>query len=300
MAEPRTPAPPLAIQTEDLDPEAAMWLAERCDLVRCAADDPQVNDLLPNASAIVVRTYTQVDAALLERCPKLKVVGRAGVGLDNIDLDACRAHGVRVVHTPGANTQAVVEFVTAMLCDGLRPRCFLDAPIESIHDWQSLRKELVADRQIGDLTLGVIGLGRIGSRVAQIGQALGMRVVYCDIDTKDPTFTREAPERLSLQPLCAEADVISVHIDGRPDNRRIIGADAFGRMKSDVVFINTSRGMVVDETACAEFMINHPAACAMLDVPTPSHSPRRARCSTSTTCTSRRTSPARPRAQSLR
>ncbi|MEL6797646.1 MAG: hypothetical protein AAFO89_12595, partial [Planctomycetota bacterium] len=122
----------LVIQTEDLAPEAAAWLGERCELIRCATDDLQANDMLANASAFVVRTYTQVNAALLERCPKLKVVGRAGVGLDNMDLDACRAHGVRVVHTPGANTQAVVEFVTAMLCDGLRPRCFLDAPMRSL------------------------------------------------------------------------------------------------------------------------------------------------------------------------
>ncbi|MEO1498864.1 MAG: NAD(P)-dependent oxidoreductase [Planctomycetota bacterium] len=264
MSDDRPPARQLVIQTEDLAPEASAWLGERCEIVRCATDDPQAEDLLPNANALVVRTYTQVDAALLERCPKLKVIGRAGVGLDNIDLDACRAHGVRVVHTPGANTQAVVEFVTAMLCDGLRPRCFLDAPMQSLDDWQSLRKELVAHRQIGDLTLGVIGLGRIGSRVAQVGQALGMRVFYCDIKHKG-----DIPQRLALQQLCAEADVISVHVDGRPDNRRVIGADAFGRMKSDVVFINTSRGMVVDETACAEFMINHPAACAMLDVTDP-------------------------------
>ncbi|MEO1583503.1 MAG: NAD(P)-dependent oxidoreductase [Planctomycetota bacterium] len=255
---------PLVIQTEDLDAEAAAWLGERCNLIRCDLGDPEAAVLLPTASALVVRTYTQVDADLLARCPSLKVVGRAGVGLDNIDLDACRAHGVRVVHTPGANTQAVVEFVTAMLCDGLRPRCFLDAPMQSLDDWQSLRKELVAHRQIGDLTLGVIGLGRIGSRVAQVGQALGMRVVYCDIEDKG--FD---PQRLTLPLLCQQADVISVHVDGRPDNRRIIGADAFGRMKSDAVFINTSRGMVVDETACAEFMINHPAACAMLDVTDP-------------------------------
>lgn len=264
MSDDRPPARQLVIQTEDLAPEASAWLGERCEIVRCATDDLQAKDLLQNANALVVRTYTQVNAALLERCPKLKVVGRAGVGLDNIDLDACKAHGVRVVHTPGANTQAVVEFVTAMLCDGLRPRCFLDAPMQSLDDWQSLRKELVAHRQIGDLTLGVIGLGRIGSRVAQVGQALGMRVVYCDISDKG--FD---PQRLTLPLLCAQADVISVHVDGRPDNRNILGSDAFGRMKSDVVFINTSRGMVVDETACAEFMINHPAACAMLDVTDP-------------------------------
>lgn len=272
LAEPVTTTPderPLVIQTEDLDAEAAAWLGERCNLVRSAADNPDADALLHRAAALVVRTYTNVNAALLDRCPNLKAVGRAGVGLDNIDLDACRDRGVRVVHTPGANTQAVVEYVTALLCDGLRPRLFLDRPTASLDAWQSLRKDLVAPRQIGDLTLGVIGLGRIGSRVAQVGAALGMRVVYCDIEHKDPEFRNAAPPRLALQQICAEADVLTVHVDGRPDNRRFLAADAFGRMKSDVVFINTSRGMVVDETACAEFMINHPAACAMLDVTDP-------------------------------
>jgi phosphoglycerate dehydrogenase-like enzyme len=255
----------LVIQTEDLAPEAAAWLADRCDLVRAATDDPEAAILLPTASALVVRTYTQVNADLLDRCRSLKVVGRAGVGLDNIDLDACRARGVRVVHTPGANTQAVVEYVTSLLCDALRPRVFLDRPPTSLGAWQSLRKELVAPRQMGDLTLGIVGMGRIGSRVAQVASALGMRILWCDLTDKP-----DAPgERAPLASLCERADVITVHVDGRPGNRDLLAADAFGRMKSDVVFINTSRGMVVDETACAEFMINHPAACAMLDVTDP-------------------------------
>ena len=104
---------PLVIQTEDLDPEPAAWLAERCELVVCpAGDTARFRPLLARAQGLVVRTYTQVNPALLEQAPNLKVVGRAGVGLENIDLAACRARGVRVVHTPGANTRAVVELVT--------------------------------------------------------------------------------------------------------------------------------------------------------------------------------------------
>ncbi len=255
---------PLVIQTEDLDPEAAAWLSGRCRLVRCTTDDPEANELLPNARGLVVRTYTTVDAALLDRCPRLEVVGRAGVGLDNIDLDACRARGIRVVHTPGANTGAVVEFVLAVLLDALRPRVFLDRPPASLDAWQDIRRELVAPRQLSGMTLGVIGLGRIGSRVARVATSLGMRVVWCDLEDK-PGFDN----RLTLPLLCAQADVISVHVDGRPENYHLISADAFGRMKSDMVFINTSRGFVVDPVACAEFMINHPGACAMLDVTDP-------------------------------
>lgn len=255
---------PLVIQTEDLDAEAAGWLSERCTLIRCGTEDPQATDLLPTASALVVRTYTTVDDALLDRCPNLKAVGRAGVGLDNVNLDACRSRGVRVLHTPGANTQAVVEYVVALLCDALRPRVFVEEPIASLEDWQSLRKELVAPRQMGDLTLGIVGLGRIGSRVAQVASALGMQVIYCDLGDRG-----SGHQRVTMHELAERADVITMHVDGRPDNRNLISADDFGRMKSDVVFLNTSRGMVVDPVACAEFMVNHPAASAMLDVTDP-------------------------------
>ncbi|MEO0630122.1 MAG: hypothetical protein AAFY46_05270, partial [Planctomycetota bacterium] len=96
MSDARPPARQLVIQTEDLDIEAAAWLGERCRLVRCAPNVPELNPLLPTASALVVRTYTNVDTALLEKCPSLKVVGRAGVGLDNINLDADAVSTARV------------------------------------------------------------------------------------------------------------------------------------------------------------------------------------------------------------
>lgn len=256
---------PLVIQTEDLDAEAAAWLGERVRLVRAGEDDPGLPVLLTTAAGLVIRTYTRVDGALLTTAPNLRVVGRAGVGLDNVDLEACRARGVRVVHTPGANTAAVVEFVVAMMVDALRPRVFLEKPLADAGVWTSVRRDLIAPRQLADLTLGVLGMGRIGTRVAEVGRALGMRVVYADLEPRGLTFGRQ----VSPDQLYASADVISVHVDGRPGNRGLVGMDAFGRMKSDVVFINTSRGFVVDAAACAEFMIGHPGACALLDVHEP-------------------------------
>jgi phosphoglycerate dehydrogenase-like enzyme len=254
---------PLVLQTEDLDAEASAWLGERADLVRVVEGSPAWQELLPRAEGLVVRTYTRVDPGLLGRAESLRVVGRAGVGLDNIDVAACRSRGVRVVHTPGANTQAVVEYVLALMLDGLRPRLFLDRPAGSLAAWQSIRRELTAPRQLSELTLGVVGVGRIGSRVAAVAQSLGMRVIGCDLGA------RPGIEETPLHELCARSDVISVHVDGRASNRGLIGADAFGRMRSDVVFINTSRGFVVEACACAAFMAGHPGACALLDVHEP-------------------------------
>lgn len=257
----------LAIITEELDAEPASWLSERCEVVRCAHDDPALAELLPRASALIVRTYTQVDAALLDAMPKLRVVARAGVGLDNIDLEACRQRGVRVVSTPGANTRAVVEFVLASLLDATRPREQLTGEL-SLKDWKALRRRLEAPRQLADLTLGIVGLGRIGQQVARAARALDMSVIYHDL-VEIPEERRFGAECVGCSELLEQAEAITVHVDGRSSNRGLIDAAWFGQMREDVVLVNSSRGMVVDAEACAEFLRSHAGARAMLDVHDP-------------------------------
>ncbi len=267
---------PLVIQTEHLDEEPHRWLAERARLVKCPVDDERFDALIPVAQGLLVRTYTQVNDALLARAPNLRVVARAGVGLDNIDLEACKARGIAVVSTPDANTRAVVEFVTALMLDALRPRLSLDKPIDAKR-WKALRSDLTAPRQLGDLTLGIYGLGRIGCQVARVGLALDMKVIFHDLLTPPPfaDALRNAPgfnDRLTQVPrdtLLSQADVITCHVDGRPENRQLLSSEVFGRMKPDVIFINTSRGFVIDNVALAEFMIAHPEAHALLDVHDP-------------------------------
>src|SRR5690348_859540 len=123
--------PPLVIQTEHLDPEAAAWLADRCELAVCPSEDePRFSQLPSRAAGLVIRTYTQVNESLLARAPHLRVVARAGVGLDNVDAAACRARGVTVLSTPDANTRAVVEYVTALMLDALRPRPSVDGALD--------------------------------------------------------------------------------------------------------------------------------------------------------------------------
>jgi phosphoglycerate dehydrogenase-like enzyme len=258
---------PVALITEELDPQPAAWLAERCEVVRCAHDDPALADELLRAHALIVRTYTLVNAGLLAQAPRLRVVARAGVGLDNIDLEACRKKGVRVVSTPGANTRAVVEYVLAMLLDATRPRLFLDRVLP-MAEWKKLRGELEAPRQLADMTLGIVGLGRIGRQVARVAASLEMRVIYHDL-IEIPIDERFGAEPVSREELLASSDAITVHVDGRSGNRGLIDADWFGRMRSDVVLINTSRGMVVQPEACAAFLRAHSGATALLDVHEP-------------------------------
>src|SRR5262249_7080379 len=164
---------PFVLQSEDLDPAAAAWLRESCDLTYCPFTDPGFDALLAKADGLVVRTYTRVNAALLDKALRLKVVGRAGVGLDRIDVPECRRRGIEVVHTPDANTQAVAEYVLAMLLDALRPRTTIKHAV-NLDQWNQMRRELTALNQLSELKLGILGLGRVGSRVARVATGVGM------------------------------------------------------------------------------------------------------------------------------
>ncbi len=258
----------LVIQTETLDNEAHDWLGQRCELIACSSDDePRFSGLLRRARGLVIRTYTTVGPALLERAPALRVVARAGVGLDNIDLPACRARGITVVSTPAANTRAVVEYVVALILDALRPRVYVDAAIDTAV-WKQLRQDLIAPRQLSDLTLGVYGLGRVGGGIARVGASLDMRVLYHDL-LDFPASRRFGAAPVPREQLLAQSDILSVHVDSRPSNRHLIDAAALALCKPGVLLINTSRGFVIDPRALAAFMNAHPDAAAALDVHDP-------------------------------
>jgi phosphoglycerate dehydrogenase-like enzyme len=266
---------PLVIQTEHLDPGAAAWLGHHVELVRCGSADERFFELLGRADGLVIRTYTQIDAALLARAPRLRVVGRAGVGLDNVDLAACAARRVRVVNTPDANTRAVVEYVLALMLDATRPRRGLEAAIGAT-EWKALREELKASRQLCELKLGILGLGRIGTQVARAAAALDIAVQYHDLREIEVS-RRFGAEPVSLETLLRTSHVVTVHVDGRARNRGFLGAALIAHLKHDAILINTSRGFVIDPHALAAFLIAHPEARALLDVhepePIPAHHP---------------------------
>jgi phosphoglycerate dehydrogenase-like enzyme len=255
------------IQTEHLSPKAATWLAERAEVVVGDAESAAFAAAAPRAVALVVRTYTQVNDALLARLPALRAVGRAGVGLDNIDEEACARRGVRVFNTPDANTQAVVEYVTCLVCDALRPRLFLDAPVSKAR-WNEIREELVAHRQMNELRMGILGFGRVGRRVADVARAIGFDVVFHDVLNVQESERRGA-RSVSAAELFATSDVVTVHIDGRASNQGFVNAALINAMKPDALFINTSRGFVVDHVALAAHLQRCPGAQAILDVHEP-------------------------------
>ena len=259
---------PLVIQTEELDASCAGWLAERVELVQCPSEETaRFDELLARADGLVIRTYTKVDSELLARAPKLKVVGRAGVGLDNVDIPACKARGVTVLSTPDANTRAVVELCWAFILDAVRPRLFLERPMD-LAEWKKIRKELTAPRQLSDLTLGILGLGRVGRSMARIAGAFNMRVIYNDL-LEIPPGERHGAIPVPVGEVFGAADIVTVHIDGRKNNRLFVGNELLSRMKRDAVFINASRGFVLDALALAALLWERPDTTAILDVHDP-------------------------------
>lgn len=263
----RVPRPRVVI-TEPLDPEAVAWLAARCEVIEASIDDEAaLDDALRTADALIVRTYTRVDEALLARAPRLRVVGRAGVGLDNVDVDACRARGVVVVFTPEANTSAVVEYIWSQILGAVRPIEALDRAL-SLDEWRGARDTSLAARELSELTLGILGMGRIGRAVARVGATLMGRVIYHDLVEIEPG-ERAGATPVDREALLAESDILTIHVDGRAANRGLIGAAECALLKRGVVVLNASRGFVVQPAALAAFLRERRDALAILDVHDP-------------------------------
>lgn len=262
-------ARPRVLIAEPVDRVCVDWLRERADVDEIAPGEGGFDAALQAADALVVRTYVCVDRGMLERGPRLRVVGRAGVGLDNIDQEACAARGIRVVHTPGANTRAVVEFVMAEILDALRPREAVDRAL-SRAEWAAARAAAITPREVGELTLGILGLGRIGSAVAKAAGGLRMRVLYHDL-REIPPGEQHGASPVAMEELLSGSDVVSVHVDGRATNCGLVAASMLGRLKPSALLINTSRGFVVDAPALAAWLrANESAgARAVLDVHEP-------------------------------
>ncbi len=268
---------PTVIVTETLDPKPARWLEERVNLVWCPhRETEKLRGLLVQAEGLVVRTYTMVNDELLDQAPHLKVVGRAGVGLDNIDLPACRKRGVRVVYTPDANTQAVVEYVFALMLDALRPRYTLPGFVEDA-EFHRLRKEQVGV-QLTELTLGILGFGRIGKRVGQVAHAIGMKILANDLLPEDELrATVGYPFELADKArLYQQSDILTIHVDGRPENRRLIDSSVLAQLKPGCMLINAARGMLIDNAAVASWAKQNAqnGARVILDVHEPEPPPR--------------------------
>ena len=217
--------------------------------------------------ALVVRGRTRVDGAVIEAGRgRLKAICRAGVGLDNIDLEAARSAGVEVFNTPEAPTEAVAELAVALMLALARSIPRADKDLKGGR-WS--KKELMGWELRGK-TLGIIGFGRIGQRVAEICHALGMRIIAYR-RTRPPgieeVLARTGAKMAgSLEEVLREADVITIHVPLTPETRHMIGRRELSLVKEGAVIVNTSRGGVIDEEALYEALVGGRLAGAALDV----------------------------------
>jgi len=260
--------PPIVLVTEGSDRRPLDWLKQRATVIEAGPDHPEFNSYLARASGLAVRTYTQVNDALLDKAPNLRVVGRGGVGLENIDIAACRRRGIEVVYTPDANTKAVGDFVFGYILQLLRPWAFFKDRAYEPKEFKRIR-DTVRGLQLNELTIGILGMGRVGRRVGHIAaRGFDMRVIYNDlVDVRDKLdFPAESVEKPALY---RDADILTIHVDMRPGNRNLVGAEQLTLMKPSAILINTSRGEVLDAAALAAAIRDKRLSGAALDVYAP-------------------------------
>jgi D-3-phosphoglycerate dehydrogenase len=221
-----------------------------------------LNAEIGDADALIVRSATKVTADLLDKAPKLRAVGRAGVGVDNIDLEAATKRGVLVMSTPGGNAISVAEHTFALLLALARQVPRLD---KAIHEgrWE---KSSAAGTEVRGKTLGLIGLGRIGSEVAVRAEAFDMRVLAYDPFISEAAAREVSVKLVPLEKLLAESDFVSLHTALSPATQNLINAANIEKMKTGARLINAARGELIDEAALAQALKSGKLAGAALDV----------------------------------
>jgi len=261
-------AAPRIVICEFMDEIAVARLAEshRTLYDERLVDRPvELRTALASADALIVRNRTQVDAGLLAAAPRLRIVGRLGVGLDNIDLDACAARNIAVIPATGANAVAVAEYVICMAMLLLRGAYRSSASVAA-GEWP--RAGLSRGKELSGKTLGIVGFGGIGRLTARLGRAMGMRVSGFDamIPVDAAVWSEEATEPHALDALLAMADVVSLHVPFTQTTRHLIDAARLAQMKRGAILINSARGGVVDEAALAAALASGHLGGAALDV----------------------------------
>lgn len=251
--------------TDDLSPQAVGLLDSdpevEFDVVK-GLDAEQLADRIPGYDGLIIRSSADVTAGVIDASDCLRVIGRAGVGVDNIDIRAASRHGVIVMNTPGANTVATAEHTMALLLALCR---HVPQAVTSLRAGKWERKRFKGTELRGK-TIGIIGMGRIGRRVARRCKAFGMDIIAHDPYLSDERVYEMKIERVSLPDLLARADFISLHAALTADTKHLIDAGAIAQMKPGVRLVNAARGALVDEAALISGLESGTIGGAALDV----------------------------------
>jgi D-3-phosphoglycerate dehydrogenase len=217
---------------------------------------------LADADALVVRSAVQVDDALMAQAPKLRVIGRAGVGVDNIDADAATRRGIVVMNTPGANAVAVAELTIALMLALARKLPFANSTMHAGR-WE---KKILQGAELRGKTLGILGLGRIGLEVARRARGFGLELVASDPFVSAAVARENGIKLVTLEELIAGSDYITLHVGLTPQTAGVINAKSLAAMKKGVRIINCARGELIDDAALVEALKSGQVAGAALDV----------------------------------
>ena len=237
------------VVAEKISSSAVDLLREpRWTIVTADQMDGKLAAQLESADALIVRSAVQVDAELLEHAHKLRVIGRAGVGVDNIDLDAATRKGIAVMNTPGANAIAVAEHTLALMLAMAR---HIGRANELMHAGKWEKKSLQGTELRGK-TLGIVGLGRVGMEVARRARAFGMEIVAHDPFVSTAVAKEQGIRMAKLEEVYAAADYLSLHVGLTPQTAGMINADSIKKMKQGVRLVNCARGELIDEAALAQ------------------------------------------------
>ncbi|MBU0590815.1 hydroxyacid dehydrogenase [Candidatus Micrarchaeota archaeon] len=219
-----------------------------------------LNASMENADILIVRSATQVTKELISHAKKLRIVARAGIGLDNVDQEACKNKGIKVINTPGASTNAVAELVIGIMISSMRG-------VQKAHYQMKNKiwdKKNLVGNEIEGKTLGIIGYGRIGSSVGKKAHVLGMKIISYN---PPPRHQDELVKYIeNLDEFLAQSDVITIHVPLIDSTKNLIDKKAFEKMKENAIVINTSRGGIIDEEALYDACKSKKIMAAALDV----------------------------------
>jgi D-3-phosphoglycerate dehydrogenase len=254
---------PVVLIAEVLSPPAVAMLAEDFDVRRCDGTDREaLLAAVADAEALVVRSATRVDSEVLAAAPRLRVVARAGVGLDNVDVRTATRSGVMVVNAPSANVVSAAELSIGLMIAAAR---HVGAAHDTLRRGQWERSRFTGVELFGK-TVGIVGLGRVGALVAQRLAAFGMRVLAHDPYVQAGRAAQMGVRMVSLDELVQESDFLSVHLPRTPETVGLIAAEQLARAKPGLVLVNAARGGIVDEEALYDALKTRRIAAAGLDV----------------------------------